>query len=226
MDSCLTTGELQQLLEGWDAGNLPDVPATALDTLLPASELQQQAQHKQQPGSGGWESAYALAPYAEPPLHGAPGSSGGYMEAVLRAAAARVWGPAAASSLLPPPGAPLPLKVVRNADFREIVLEPPQQPPGGPAAAAGGDSVSAAGGSGSGVGTAAVGLRPGSLRPLRFAAAYGFRNIQSLVRKVKLGRCEYDYVEVSCCGGAWSRPVAQCVPQLGGKTRTTLFRGP
>ena len=31
---------------------------------------------------------------------------------------------------------------------------------------------------------------------LRFAAAYGFRNIQSLMRKIKAGKCEYDYVEV------------------------------
>lgn len=34
---------------------------------------------------------------------------------------------------------------------------------------------------------------------LRFAAAYGFRNIQGLMRKLKLGRCEYDYVEVMAC---------------------------
>ena len=31
---------------------------------------------------------------------------------------------------------------------------------------------------------------------LRFALAYGFRNIQSLMRKIKAGKCEYDYVEV------------------------------
>ncbi len=41
---------------------------------------------------------------------------------------------------------------------------------------------------------------PGGGPPLlRFAAAYGFRNIQGLMRKVKLGRCEYDYVEVMAC---------------------------
>jgi iron only hydrogenase large subunit-like protein len=34
---------------------------------------------------------------------------------------------------------------------------------------------------------------------LRFAAAYGFRNIQGLMRRIKLGRCEYDYVEVMAC---------------------------
>ena len=46
-------------------------------------------------------------------------------------------------------------------------------------------------------------LGPGA-PPLRFAAAYGFRNIQGLMRKVKLGRCEYDYVEVMACpSGGW-----------------------
>ena len=32
---------------------------------------------------------------------------------------------------------------------------------------------------------------------LRCAIAYGFRNIQSLMRKIKAGKCEYDYVEVT-----------------------------
>lgn len=34
---------------------------------------------------------------------------------------------------------------------------------------------------------------------LRFAAAYGFRNIQMLMRKLKTKRCEYQYVEVMAC---------------------------
>lgn len=56
---------------------------------------------------------------------------------------------------------------------------------------------------------------PGGGPPLlRFAAAYGFRNIQGLMRKVKLGRCEYDYVEVMACpsgclnGGGQPKPAA------------------
>jgi hypothetical protein len=37
-------------------------------------------------------------------------------------------------------------------------------------------------------------------RPLlRFAIAYGFRNIQTIVRQIKTGRCQYDYVEVMAC---------------------------
>lgn len=34
---------------------------------------------------------------------------------------------------------------------------------------------------------------------MRFASIYGFRNIQSLMRKLKRGICEYDYVEVMAC---------------------------
>lgn len=34
---------------------------------------------------------------------------------------------------------------------------------------------------------------------LRGAIANGFRNIQGLMRKIKLQRCEYDYVEVMAC---------------------------
>ena len=37
---------------------------------------------------------------------------------------------------------------------------------------------------------------------LRFAAAYGFRNIQTLVRKIKRKACEYDYVEIMACPSA------------------------
>lgn len=39
------------------------------------------------------------------------------------------------------------------------------------------------------------------VRVLHFAAAYGFRNIQNLVRKIKQGRCEYQFVEIMACPG-------------------------
>lgn len=42
---------------------------------------------------------------------------------------------------------------------------------------------------------------------LHFAVAYGFRNIQNLVQKLKRGRCPYHYVEVMACpSGSHSRP--------------------
>ena len=57
--------------------------------------------------------------------------------------------------------------------------------------------------------------------PLRFALAYGFRNIQTLLRKVKQGLSPYDYVEVMACpsgclnGGGQLRPAAgQTAQQL------------
>eukprot|EP01025_Chloroclados_australasicus_P049156 TRINITY_DN5589_c0_g2_i8.p2 TRINITY_DN5589_c0_g2~~TRINITY_DN5589_c0_g2_i8.p2 ORF type:complete len:140 (-),score=18.99 TRINITY_DN5589_c0_g2_i8:194-613(-) len=36
---------------------------------------------------------------------------------------------------------------------------------------------------------------------LRFGKAYGFRNLQSLVRKIKNGTSQYDFVEVMACPG-------------------------
>lgn len=36
---------------------------------------------------------------------------------------------------------------------------------------------------------------------LRFASAYGFRNIQNIVRKVKTGKSNYHFVEVMACPG-------------------------
>ncbi|CAM9500109.1 unnamed protein product, partial [Choristocarpus tenellus] len=34
---------------------------------------------------------------------------------------------------------------------------------------------------------------------LRFACAYGFRNIQSVLAKAKKGRCPYHFIEVMAC---------------------------
>jgi len=34
---------------------------------------------------------------------------------------------------------------------------------------------------------------------LKFAQAYGFRNIQNIMRKIKQGKCDYDFVELMAC---------------------------
>lgn len=34
---------------------------------------------------------------------------------------------------------------------------------------------------------------------MKFAAAYGFRNIQNVVQKLKRKRCNYHYIEVMAC---------------------------
>ncbi|KAF9195107.1 hypothetical protein BGZ50_005172 [Haplosporangium sp. Z 11] len=77
------------------------------------------------------------------------------------------------------------VKTVRNTDFREITLELPGS------STAGGEGVVL----------------------LKFAAAYGFRNIQNLVRKCKTGRSPYHFVEVMACpsgcinGGGQLKPL-------------------
>lgn len=35
--------------------------------------------------------------------------------------------------------------------------------------------------------------------PLKFAIAYGFRNIQNIVQKVKRGKLPYQFVEIMAC---------------------------
>lgn len=38
-------------------------------------------------------------------------------------------------------------------------------------------------------------------RQLRFGTAYGFRSLQSVLRKIRRGECEYDYIELMACPG-------------------------
>lgn len=50
---------------------------------------------------------------------------------------------------------------------------------------------------------------------LRFACAYGFRNIQTLVRKVKIGKCDYDFVEIMACPSGCLNGGGQIKPKAG-----------
>ena len=50
------------------------------------------------------------------------------------------------------------------------------------------------------------------------AQAYGFRNIQNLVQKMKRKRCDYDFVEVMACPGGCLNGGAQCRPEEGKET--------
>jgi iron only hydrogenase large subunit-like protein len=170
VDSCLTTGELQELLEKHGYKAMSDLPGGRADNL---TQLLQQAHTSQQQQLGPAAAAAAMSMpderLREPLMHAQPGSSGGYAEHIFAAAAQHLFG-----VQLPQPGhsaAPkqqqqqrLPFKVLRNADIQELQL-----------------------------------LGADGQPLLRFAKAYGFRNIQSLVRKIKMGRCEYDYVEVMAC---------------------------
>ncbi len=55
-------------------------------------------------------------------------------------------------------------------------------------------------------------LRLRNGRTLHFAILNGFRNIQALVRKMKLGKCTYDYVEVMACPSGCVNGAGQLPP--------------
>ena len=67
-----------------------------------------------------------------------------------------------------------------------------------------------------------VSLELGGRRVLHFASAYGFRNIQNVVRRMKSGRCEYDYVEIMACPGACLNGGGQVKPAAGTTPRALL----
>ena len=50
---------------------------------------------------------------------------------------------------------------------------------------------------------------------LRFALTYGFRNIQTLLRKLKPGLSQYDYVEVMACPSGCVNGGGQLPPAPG-----------
>jgi iron only hydrogenase large subunit-like protein len=180
VDCCLATSEVQALLEAHGCGDLSKVePADQLDTLdgrlLPASAFSLQLAASSSQASG------ALL-VDQPPLHdpawGAPGflpGSGGWAAFVMRYASRRLFGmdvraagefgggggagAAAAVVSLPRP------RRLRNADMHEVTLELRH-------------ALEAEGLVVDGMDEA----RPPPL--LRFAAAYGFRNIQAVVRRL------------------------------------------
>ena len=55
---------------------------------------------------------------------------------------------------------------------------------------------------------------------LRVAAVYGFRNIQNLLRKIKLRKSEYHYVEIMACPSGCLNGGGQLKPDQGGTART------
>lgn len=106
-------------------------------------------------------------------------------------------------------GQPLAYHQGRNADYQEVLLELPQ-PPGQPA------------------GEAAPAVA------LRFARAYGFRNIQAVVSKLKRGRREragpLHFVEIMACpsgcvngGGQLKGPTGEA--SAAGRERVAAVRG-
>lgn len=116
---------------------------------------------------------------------GLPGGAGGFLEYSLRCVAPACWAQHSVHASCEKhrfvakevlghqlPPGPLATRALRNADMREVVVPLTDD------ALANGHAT------------------------LRCAAAYGFRNIQTTVRKVKRNACEYQFVEVMACPGA------------------------
>ncbi|KAJ1442372.1 iron hydrogenase [Ochromonadaceae sp. CCMP2298] len=101
--------------------------------------------------------------------------SGGYAEYIFKYAAQKLFG----LDLQHLRG--LPFKEGRNSDITEVDIN---------------DLVSTVNGGGN-----AALLADGTSAPrkLKFARAYGFRNIQSLMLKLRRGTCDFDYVEMMAC---------------------------
>lgn len=49
-------------------------------------------------------------------------------------------------------------------------------------------------------------------KQLRFATAYGFRSLQSILRKIRKGECPYDYIELMACPGGCNNGGGQLPP--------------
>ncbi|WOL16903.1 protein NAR1 isoform X2 [Canna indica] len=50
---------------------------------------------------------------------------------------------------------------------------------------------------------------------LKFAQCYGFRNLQNVVRKIKIGKCEYHFLEVMACPSGCLNGGGQIKPKTG-----------
>lgn len=72
--------------------------------------------------------------------------------------------------------------------------------------------------------SAVVESKDGSKR-LRFALAYGFRSLQSILRKMKKGECPYDYIELMACPGGCNNGGGQLPLVLPDEVRTDDARG-
>lgn len=128
VDCVITSGEVDAMLSK-EQVSLSDIEPQAYDTIFPFSESASVVSH-------------------------VGGGSGGFLEHILRYAAAELYGKELGE---------LQYKTLKNKDFKEVTLECDGQP------------------------------------ALRFALAYGFRNIQNLVQKIKRGKSPYHFVEVMAC---------------------------
>lgn len=47
---------------------------------------------------------------------------------------------------------------------------------------------------------------------LKFALCYGFRNLQNIVRKIKIGKCDYHFLEIMACPSGMF--LVKCAPYM------------
>ncbi|KAI5670839.1 hypothetical protein M9H77_11203 [Catharanthus roseus] len=60
-----------------------------------------------------------------------------------------------------------------------------------------------------------VSLEIGGETVLKFALCYGFRNLQNVVRKIKSGKCEYQFLEIMACPSGCLNGGGQIKPKRG-----------
>lgn len=123
-------------------------------------------------------------------LYGVNGGSGGYAETIFRHAAKVLFGKEIEG--------PLNFRTIRNSDFREVALEV---------------SIFSNCFFLSFFHSFSFPYLPRELwsltfyelsqvdgkTVLKFALCYGFRNLQNVVRKIKLGKCDYHFLEIMAC---------------------------
>lgn len=123
-------------------------------------------------------------------LYGVSGGSGGYAETVFRHAAHVLFDRKIEGSV--------DFRILRNSDFREVTLE------------VNSSCIMLAcfqfslKHDSSGLrlilyNVCCVNAQVEGKPVLKFALCYGFRNLQNIVRKVKMGKCEYHFIEVMAC---------------------------
>ena len=164
-----------------------------------------------------------------PALVGATSSGGGsegYLEEIFRFAAWELFGVRMEGALEYTQG--------RNSDFQEVCLYPADEAAknaeAGEGGEGGGGGESADAKQQAGGDKAASRKKPKPTPLLRFARAYGFRNIQTIVRRLKTGKCNYDYVEIMACpsgmlnGGGQIRPKSDDVPRGPTETNARVKR--
>ncbi|XP_043689636.1 protein NAR1-like [Telopea speciosissima] len=57
---------------------------------------------------------------------------------------------------------------------------------------------------------------------LKFALCYGFRNLQNIVRKIKMGKCDYHFLEVMACPSGCLNGGGQIKPEAGQSTKDLI----